>query len=244
VGNSRIKWGFAEHGKLIAHGEDNHPSRLSAFAAKHWSECEKPSAVIISNVSKQSLGERIHQWVVRQWEIEPILVIPQAECKGVVNAYAEPSQLGSDRWAMLIAARHLTRSPAFIVSCGTAITVDALDSKGQHLGGLILPGLEMMRNALVAKTERIKLNEQEAKTPVFLASDTKGAVMGGTLYTAVAAIDRISRDVLSELGASTQCFITGGDAFQLLKLLSGKYEHHPHLVLEGLVYLANGEANT
>ena len=244
VGNSRIKWGFAdEHGKLTELGEDEHPSRLSTFAAKHWQgDREVPSKVVISNVSKQRLGDRIKQWIVRHWKVEPIFVVAQDEFAGVTNAYPEPKRLGSDRWAALIAARNISKSQALIIGCGTAITLDVLDRKGQHLGGLIIPGLEMMRQALVANTERVKLDEQDAQSPELLARDTKGAVIGGTLYSAVATIDRITHDVVAEMGATTKCFITGGDSEQLLNLLAGEYKHRPNLVLEGLVQLAKGEA--
>ena len=241
VGNSRLKWGFAEHGELITSGEDLHPSRLSSFATKHWVNEEKPTSVVISNVGKASLGDRIRQWVVRHWEIEPYFIASESERFGIKNGYAEPSQLGSDRWAALIAARQITDSPVVIVDCGSAITIDVLNEGGLHMGGLIVPGLEMMRGALEAKAERIKLSALQAQLPTFLARDTKGAVIGGTLYSAVASIDRISHDVGSELGIETEYLITGGDAPQFLPLLSGKYKHYSNLVLEGLIRIAQGE---
>ena len=241
VGNSRLKWGFADGGNIVESGEDVHPARLSAFAAKNWQNQERPVRAIISNVGKTSIGDRIRQWVVRHWEMEPQFLSSQATYGDVKNAYIESSQLGSDRWAALIAARQVTTSPVVIIDCGSAITIDVLSAQGEHLGGLIIPGLEMMRTSLVKKTERIELTDFDVQSPSFLARDTKRAVIGGTLYTASAAIDRISHDVGAELGRETVYFITGGDAPQFLPLLSGDYHHRPNLVLEGLVALASGE---
>ena len=241
VGNSRLKWGFAEKGRLVESGEDLHPSRLSSFASKHWVDKARPTSVVISNVGKASLGDRIRQWIVRHWEIEPYFISSESDGFGVKSGYVEPTQLGSDRWAALVAAREITQAPTIIVDCGTAITIDVLNQEGEHLGGLIVPGIEMMRSALVAKAEKIKLNELHVQSPTLLARDTKGAVMGGTLYSAVAAIDRISHDVGHELGEETEYFITGGDAPQFLPLLSGQYKHYPNLVLEGLLRIAQGK---
>ncbi len=238
VGNSRIKWAFAVDGVLTAQGESAHPRRLSDFASKHWLSEGVPSSVVISNVAKPSLGTRINQWVVRHWQLEAKFITSERFACGVTNAYNEPAKLGSDRWAAIVASRCISKSPTVVVDCGTTVTIDVIDRSGKHQGGLILPGLEMMRSSLLSKTDRIKFDD-EACAPELLANDTKTAVIGGTLYSAVASIDRITRDLLRELGPATVFLITGGDSAQLLPLLTGLYKHRPYLVLEGLLLLAN-----
>ncbi len=242
VGNSRIKWAFAVDGVLTAQGESAHPRRLSEFASKHWLSKGVPSSVIISNVAKPSLGTRISQWVVRHWQLEARFVTSERFACGVTNAYDEPAKLGSDRWAALIASRNVSKSPTVVVDCGTTVTIDVIDRSGKHRGGLILAGLEMMRGSLLSKTERIKFDDEEASAPELLANNTRTAVIGGTLYSVVASIDRITRDLLRELGPATVFLITGGDSAQLLPLLTGLYKHRPYLVLEGLLLLANEQS--
>ena len=76
-------------------------------------------------------------------------LLPQdAQC-GVVNSYRNPPQLGSDRWAALIGARHLLgERPAMVVVCGTATTIDFLTGEGVFKGGVIMPGVGLMLRSL------------------------------------------------------------------------------------------------
>ncbi len=130
-----------------------------------------------------------------------------------------------------------------VIDCGTAITVDAVDADGQHQGGLIVPGLEMMRGALLKHTHGV-IYDMEADSSVeadLLGRNTRGCVEGGTLYAVIAFIDRVVSDLRKELGGEMQCSITGGDAPRVLPLLRGEYRHEPHLVLQGLARLAGSE---
>ena len=80
--------------------------------------------------------------------------------------------------------------------------------------------------------------------PDVVASDTAGAVNGGTLYTAVATIDRVTADVAAELGGRMKRVITGGGAKELLPLLAAEYLHEPGLVLQGLAVIAREGSDT
>ncbi|HEX4872644.1 MAG TPA: type III pantothenate kinase, partial [Nevskiaceae bacterium] len=73
--------------------------------------------------------------------------------RGLRNGYAEPARLGVDRWLALMAvwARH-PGEPALVALAGTALTLDAVDRSGQHLGGFIAPGLWTARQALLGAT--------------------------------------------------------------------------------------------
>ena len=158
----------------------------------------------------------------------------------MINAYVEPQRLGSDRWAALIGAHAAVSGPLCVVDCGSAVTLDALDVKGQHLGGLIIPGLDMMRGALINNTSGIHeqaLARGEGEVSV-LARDTQGAVTGGVLYTLIAVIDRVTADLAADLQSPLTRVITGGDAERLLPLLAGPYRHEPELVLQGLAIVA------
>ena len=73
------------------------------------------------------------------------------EAAGVRIAYAEPSRLGVDRFLALLGAHARGPGPWLLVSAGSALTVDLLDSSGQHRGGVIAPSPEHMRAALAAR---------------------------------------------------------------------------------------------
>jgi type III pantothenate kinase len=96
------------------------------------------------------------------WDLAPRWVVPGARQAGVSNGYEHPSRLGADRWVAMIGARWhvLSRGasrPALVVMVGTAVTVDALDTDGRFLGGLILPGFGLMLKALEMGTAGLKV---------------------------------------------------------------------------------------
>jgi len=243
VGNSRIKWACLIKGKLEQHGSaprDKDLDALGAVLEQHWRKIKKPGAVLISNVAGSAVADALAAWCQNRWKIQPRFIVAEYGACGVTNAYSHPERLGADRWAALIAAHHHFKGPVCIVDAGTAITIDVLNERGVHQGGLIIPGLAMMRRSLLEQTQDIlpSTAEPAAGDISLLARDTHDGVNGGTLYALVAVIDRVVADVRTELGTDLTRVITGGDAETLLPLLAGHYHHHPELVLEGLAVIA------
>lgn len=236
VGNSRLKWACAEGTRLVETGVAEHAGEGLAGCLEELAKVKKPRRVVVSNVAGEASGAVLTGWTLGRWGLTPELVVARETLCGVRNAYTEPGRLGPDRWAALIGAWSRYRGAACVVDCGTAVTIDVLDGEGTHLGGLILPGIEMMRAALVAGTRGVRpVGEAEV---ALLARNTAGAVIGGTLYALVAAVDRIAEDVAAETGESPALVITGGDAKVLLPLLAGPWTHQPELVLQGLAVIA------
>jgi len=124
------------------------------------------------------------------------------------------------------------------VDCGTAATIDVLQQNGQHLGGLILPGIALMRSALLDGTTVVIDNSEESNSMLF-ARNTHDAIQGGGLYAMIATIDRVFQDVEAELGVEVKRVLTGGDASTLLPLLQGDIKYLPDLVLQGLFVIAS-----
>jgi type III pantothenate kinase len=241
VGNSRMKWASLEHGKLHYGGSIAYQNlAFDDLARSLWGDLAQPSRVVASNVAGRAFAESLAAWVQGFWALRTEFIVPQHTGHGVVNAYIEPRQLGSDRWAALIAARRKSAGAAAIVDCGTAIVIDALSAEGKHLGGLIVPGLAMMRRALtegalgIAHALEVRVESRAA----LLARDTHGGVAGGTLYAAVALIDRVVCDMAAELRTDLTCLLTGGDAPCIMPLLTGPCRYEQHLVIEGLAIIA------
>jgi type III pantothenate kinase len=239
IGNTSCKWGLLHGRRVVSQGRLVHVGAdLRALARDAWHGLERPQRVLIANVAGSAVAEALGAWMQETWDVAPEHVVPQRERWGVTNAYVEPERLGVDRWAALVAVRNRLPVAACIVDCGTAITIDALSADGEHLGGLIVPGLTMMRRALIENTGSIP-NEGEGAVAL-LARSTRDAVTGGTLYAAVALIDRVTSDVAAELGGSMARVITGGDAPRIVPLLAGSYRYEPDLVLQGLAVMAEG----
>jgi type III pantothenate kinase len=161
------------------------------------------------------------------------------------NGYRDPAQLGADRWHALIGARaQYARSPLAVISAGTATTVDGVAADGRFLGGVIAPGVELMRASLADGTARLPLGDgQYAPHP----DETHDAITTGVLDAQVGLIERRVRRIRETTGASVQVVLSGGMAatlFPLLRNLSGfgKLAHEPDLVLRGLWHRARGLA--
>src|SRR5690606_23289335 len=118
--------------------------------------------------------EKLTIFGVERFGVRPEIVETRAEMLGVRCAYRDPSRLGVDRWVTVIAAHRAAAArkdgprPACVINAGTALTFDAVDVRGRHLGGLILPGPRLAAEALASGTERIGLTEPAAGRPAGL----------------------------------------------------------------------------
>lgn len=239
IGNSFIKWCWLDDGQLCDAGEVLHAdAELAGVLDEAWQDLPQPTAVWVSNVAGDELAEVLDLWLQQRWGLVPHYATSREVWGDVRNAYDEPGRLGVDRWLALLAAYEISKQAVCIIDCGTAITVDVMTSSGQHLGGLIVPGLGMMRDSLYAGTDGVQEVAAESPAGGLLACDTAGAVEGGSLYAVVAFIDRVCADMEMELDEPMTCLLTGGDALDILPLLNAEVEHEPTLVLQGLALIA------
>ena len=129
-----------------------------------------------------------------------------------------------------------------VIDCGTAITIDAIAEDGTHLGGLIVPGMDLMTRSLTGNTPGVLIQDKHEQEVSLLGSSTEAAVSGGVLYTAVSLLDRVSLDLQAEMGDAVAILLTGGDAKRILPLLSCRPDYNPDLVLKGLAVFAEETA--
>ena len=237
AGNSRVKWGWYEAERQEADGKTAWSSvatvsliefaassdHVNPFSATH----ENPARIIISNVAGEGAHQLLVNWT-RIFEAEPLWLKGEAQTCGVRNGYEPPDQLGPDRWAALIAARALEPGRAcLVVNAGTATTVDALSADGEFLGGLILPGVDLMRFVLHDHTGRLPLQQGRfVKTP----RNTVDAIETGCRHAQAGAVERMHR----VLGGDSACVVSGGGGKALMERLELPCRYVENLVLEGL----------
>jgi type III pantothenate kinase len=210
---------------------------IDVLAEQYWSELSAPAGICIANVAGTQLAQQLSGWIETRWGVTPVFIATTGQACGVTNAYAVPGSLGVDRWAALIGAHHHGGGATCTVDCGTAITLDMLAADGVHQGGLILPGIEMMKQMLLKNTAVVNTSTTQQAAKLF-ATSTGDAVNSGALYMAAAAIDRTVGDMAEALGIAADVIITGGDASRIATLLSMPVRHDPELVLKGLAILA------
>jgi type III pantothenate kinase len=243
IGNARIKWAVQESGSWKT-GEPlmRQQRAFKDLARPAWKELGTPARVIVSSVAGEDYRKSVHTWVKRRWKVIPEFLHAEAHQCGVSNAYSAPERLGSDRWANLLGVHAHYKGPAVVIDCGTAITIDAIAGDGTHLGGLIVPGMDLMTTALTGGAAGVQIQEKDRQEVSLLGRSTEAAVSGGVLYAAVSLIDRVSLDLKLELGNAASILLTGGDAIRILPLLSSKPDYDPDLVLKGLAVFAEETA--
>jgi type III pantothenate kinase len=173
------------------------------------------------------------------------LLVPVASACGVANGYAEPARLGADRWAALIGA-HVS-GPAgedkLVALAGTALTLDALDAEGRHWGGLIVPGADLMRDALARRTADLRPGAQRAASPIALGADwprdTAAAIAAGLDAALGGALLRLHERMRARAGRAPVVVLAGGDAKRLAAQLPFRCIIDDNLVFNGLRALAN-----
>lgn len=230
IGNSRLKWAAWDGAEWHAEGS----IAADANPADWLGAVPRPQGVWIASVSAEERVARVTAACGAMWNIEPVRLRTPATACGVRCAYADPARLGIDRWLAVVAAFREAQGAAVVFDCGTAITMDAVTADGEHLGGLIIPGISLMRRALYGSTAGIPDEGDEGDVGL-LARDTRSAVSGGSLYAAVAFTQRVAGELRAHLGPATRVLLTGGDAERLHPLLNGDVEWHPRLVMEGML---------
>ncbi|MDZ7750753.1 MAG: type III pantothenate kinase [Gammaproteobacteria bacterium] len=240
VGNTFIGWALQEGADLGASGRAHHGgSGLASVLDTLLAGLPAPEAVVVSNVAGAAGSRAVAEAVARRFKLRPrFITAPAAGC-GVRNAYARPEALGCDRWAAMVAAHARWPGDVLVADCGTAVTVDGVRADGGHLGGVIMPGLGLMRRALGTGTSALVDAPADVTGEVApgLARDTADGVRAGTLLMLAAALDALEADARGGAQGALTAIITGGDAPHVLARLSGQWHHEPRLVLQGLAII-------
>jgi type III pantothenate kinase len=236
VGNSRIKWAIGEAGVLQQRGQaSHHEGSWVDLLEDQWLDLTRPTRVLIVSVAGPEVRAALTRWIRQAWGIEAEFVISTAAACGIRNSYAEPERMGADRWVAMIAAHALIGQDCYVVDCGTAVTVDALTADGRHLGGIIMPGMRLMREALYRETRQIPPESGEAR---LFGQNTRDGVWGGVLYAIASAIDGITERMIARHGPGVR-LLTGGDAETVLPFLENAYRWEPDLIFTGLRVIAD-----
>jgi type III pantothenate kinase len=229
AGNTRIKWGIHDGVRWLQQGalptaESGHLHDL--LPTEHAVE-----RAIIANVAGEGVAQALGATLEAR-NVAASWVQSRAEQCGVRSGYAQPAQLGADRWAALIGARHLYAGSCVVVNAGTTMTVDALSSESIFLGGFIVGGYSMMREALARHTAQLELRDG---TFSFFPDNTADAIVSGALNALAGAVDRMCRYLVETGEDDPLVVLSGGNAALLAERLEGAPQLVDNLVLEGLV---------
>jgi len=241
VGNTRLKWAWLTSTGLSDQQAVVHrDSKPDLWTAALFDSGQKPERVLASNVAGPGMSRTLSQLSRRRYGVKIEFVTAAANFHELINGYTDPTLLGADRWLAIIGAWTKVRSALCVVDAGTAVKVDSVDAAGQHLGGLIVPGIHMMREALLHKTAdiaRAALQSTPSMAGV-LANNTIGAVTRGAVFALAGMADRAAEVIEQSTGVKPKLFITGGDAGMITGTMRSRGEIVPDLVLQGLAVIA------
>jgi type III pantothenate kinase len=241
IGNTRLKWALYDHPRPGARLQQHGAVFLEAIDTLEegpWKSLPAPTAMLVCVVAGDGVRRRVEEQM-ELWDVEPRWVVPAAHDGGVTNGYDHPHRLGADRWVALVGARARALSggtpcPALVVMVGTAVTVDALDTEGRFLGGLILPGFGLMLKALEQGTAGLRVPTGEV---VDFPTNTGDALMSGGANAIAGAIERQHRKLLARTGREPLLLMAGGAAPKLAPTLDLHFQVVDSLLFEGLLEL-------
>lgn len=235
-GNSQLKWAWVDNGTFSEVGRA--PYRDLTQLGEEWLQFADDDVKIVGcavcgSVKKAMVEEQLTR------PVEWLSSMPQA--LGIRNHYRRPEEHGSDRWFNALGSRRFTQNACVVVSCGTAITTDALTEDNHYLGGTIMPGFHLMKEAMALKTANLnrpigKVYPFPTTTPNAIASGMMDAVCGALMMMHGRLKDKTGE------GKPVDIIITGGGAARVVQALPESFVHDnqvkivDNLVIHGLLH--------
>ncbi len=143
---------------------------------------------------------------------KPLNLEPGVET-GLPNLYDNPAEVGADRLVNSIAAvdryGRPRGQPLIVVDFGTATTFDAISAKGEYLGGVICPGIQISADALFQRAARLPRIDVRKPQEV-IGRTTVGSMQAGLFYGYVGMVEGLVHRLRAALGGSAYCIATGG----------------------------------
>ena len=152
---------------------------------------------------------------------------------GIPVLYENPSEVGADRLVNAVAGIERFGSPLLVVDFGTAITIDAISTRGEYLGGSIAPGLVVSMEALFGKAARLPKVSFDLPEKV-IGRNTRDSMQSGFLYGFAGMVDSLVERIREEMGEEVRAIATGGQAEAVAPVSRTISSVEPWLTLEGL----------
>ena len=246
IGNSFIKYSTVINGEYTVYDsillDDLLFNGLDFFGISNFADI-----VYFYTVACADKVDTLKLCIQNEWQVLPIQMTAQKSCCGLTSGYDNFNQLGDDRWFAMQGAMGIYNLPLIVVDAGTALTIDAV-LDGQHLGGLIVPGMNTMRQSLATHTaDLLEVRSSDIKSDcneLLLGTNTASGILGGTLYMVAAFINQVINDLNNQVGTQFKIIMTGGESEQLCRLLDFEYDYIPDLVLQGMVNVEESVKNS
>lgn len=163
---------------------------------------------------------------------QPMVVGPGL--KTGLNIHVDvPSQVGSDRIVIAVAALAEYKAPLILMDMGTATTIEVVEPENQYLGGVIFPGVRVSLDALTSHAAQLPGISLDKPKHV-IGKNTVDCMRSGTMYGTAAMIDGLVERMEAELGHKATLIATGGMAQFIIPLCKREIILDKNLLLKGL----------
>ena len=243
VGNTRLKWAMYDApvpgAELLAQGAV-FLENIDKLAENEWSTMPPPTQILGCVVASDAIKRRVAEQM-DLWDVAPRWVVSSPQEAGLTNGYDHPARLGADRWVAMIGAYHrlLARGihkPCVVVMVGTAVTVEAIDTSGKFLGGIILPGHGIMLRALESGTAGLHVPTGDVTD---FPTNTSDALTSGGTFAIAGAVQRMVENLTRHCGQAPACIMTGGAGWKMAPSMSVEFELVDNLIFDGLLEIAS-----
>lgn len=255
IGNTTTSFGVFKGGKLrsqFAIGTQSNRTpdeitlQLKALANTRHLHLRRAKQIILCSVVPRMSSVLIQ--ALKSLGAMPIRVVGQDVMVPLVNRYTYPEQVGQDRLVGAYAAWQAfgrgrgaggggRGKDCIIADFGTAITIDVVTRRGEYLGGVIAPGLEISLEALATRTAllpKVELREP----PELLGRDTANSIRSGLIHGCAALCDGLIQELKAQYAPQAAVIATGGASPLISRYAKSLTHIKPDLIIEGLFALS------
>jgi type III pantothenate kinase len=240
VGNTNISFGVLEGAELLYHVRsesarartaDEYAVLVRSMLELRGAALDRIDSAIIASVVP-SLTDTMVGLVRRAFGIEALVVGPGIK-SGMPILYENPREVGADRIVNAVAAYEWAKSGVIVVDFGTATTFDCVSPKGEYLGGVITPGVQISAEALFSRAARLHRVEI-AVPPKVVGRNPVHSMQSGIVYGYAGLVDGLCARLKRELGFPCRVVATGGLARLIAAHTEAIEEVDDNLTLTGL----------
>jgi type III pantothenate kinase len=244
VGNTNIVVGVFERDKLVeswrmATLAERTADEIGIWVAQLFEhralDATRITGIALSSVVPPLTGTLVTM-ARRYFGLSP-LNIDNTVDTGMPLLYRYPAEIGADRIVNAVAAYQLYgregHTPLIVIDFGTATTFDAVSAKGEYLGGVICPGVQISADALFQRAARLPRVDLRKPCEV-IGKTTVGAMESGLYYGYAGLVDGLVRRIRNDLGGRAICVATGGLANIISPEVDLIERVDPDLTLQGL----------
>lgn len=239
IGNTSITLGLFDDAALVeefrlASDKDLSLEEYEVLLKSLFKEFKIDGCIISSVV--EELTAKFKRAVDNVFKLDSMVLTSEINT-GVKIVLDNPKEAGADRIANVAGAYVLYEKPIIVVDFGTATSFDIVNEKGEFVGGLIAPGVNLQLKSLNKFTSKLPRIDVTLSNSA-IGHNTTDAILSGVIRGTAAMIDGLVEQCEKELGQRAVVVATGGYSGLIANYLKRPFDFiNPTLTLEGLRHL-------